>query len=39
MLKVINRVSYRSVLALFLFGLTPIPVGVSPEEELDGLTG
>lgn len=39
MLKVINRVSYRSVLTLFLFSLTPIPVGVSEEEELDGLTG
>ncbi|EXJ87228.1 hypothetical protein A1O3_04187 [Capronia epimyces CBS 606.96] len=39
MLKVINRVSYRSVLTLFLFGLTPIPVGVSEEEEMDGLTG
>ncbi|KAJ4505601.1 hypothetical protein HRR83_008600 [Exophiala dermatitidis] len=39
MLKVINRVSYRSVLTLFLFGLTPIPVGISEEEELDGLTG
>ncbi|KAI1620301.1 hypothetical protein EDD37DRAFT_173848 [Exophiala viscosa] len=39
MLKVINRVSYRSVLALFIFGLTPIPVGISTEEEMDGLTG
>ncbi|EXJ83352.1 hypothetical protein A1O1_06973 [Capronia coronata CBS 617.96] len=39
MLKVINRVSYRSVLTLFLFGLTPIPVGISEEEEMDGLTG
>ncbi|KAK7897674.1 hypothetical protein LTR67_004304 [Exophiala xenobiotica] len=39
MLKVINRVSYRSVLTLFLFGLTPIPVGVSKDEEMDGLTG
>jgi hypothetical protein len=39
MLKVINRVSYRSVLTLFLFGLTPIPVGISDEEEMDGLTG
>lgn len=39
MLKVINRVSYRSVLTLFLFCLTPIPNGISEEEELDGLTG
>ncbi|KIW19085.1 hypothetical protein PV08_03377 [Exophiala spinifera] len=39
MLKVINRVSYRSVLTLFIFGLTPIPVGVSKDEETDGLTG
>lgn len=39
MLKVVNRVSYRSVLTLFLFGLTPIPVGISEEEEMDGLTG
>lgn len=39
MLKVINRVSYRSVLTLFLFGLTPIPIGISEEEEMDGLTG
>ncbi|KAJ9645443.1 hypothetical protein H2204_001022 [Knufia peltigerae] len=39
MLKVINRVSYRSVLTLFLFGLTPIPVGVSRDEEVDGITG
>ncbi|KAJ9605800.1 hypothetical protein H2200_009649 [Cladophialophora chaetospira] len=39
MLKVINRVSYRSALALFLFSLTPVPVGISEEEEMDGLTG
>lgn len=39
MLKVINRVSYRSVLTLFLFGLTPIPVRVTKEEEMDGVTG
>lgn len=39
MLKVINRVSYRSVLTLFLFGLTPIPAGVSKDEEADGITG
>ncbi|EXJ61654.1 hypothetical protein A1O7_02083 [Cladophialophora yegresii CBS 114405] len=39
MLKVINRISYRSALALFLFSLTPVPVGISEEEEMDGLTG
>lgn len=39
MLKVINRVSYRSALVLFLFSLTPVPVGISEEEEADGLTG
>ncbi|TVY80592.1 hypothetical protein LSUE1_G003596 [Lachnellula suecica] len=38
-LKVINRVSYRSVLTLYLFGQTPIPVGISEEEELDGING
>ncbi|KIX92756.1 uncharacterized protein Z520_11608 [Fonsecaea multimorphosa CBS 102226] len=39
MLKVVNRVSYRSALTLFLFSLTPVPVGISEEEEMDGLTG
>jgi hypothetical protein len=39
MLKVINRVSYRSALALFLFALTPVPIGIPEEEEMDGLTG
>jgi hypothetical protein len=39
MLKVINRPSYRSMLALLLFALTPIPVGISEEEELDGVSG
>jgi hypothetical protein len=39
MLKVVNRISYRSALALFLFSLTPVPVGISEEEEMDGLTG
>ncbi|KIV96030.1 hypothetical protein PV10_03612 [Exophiala mesophila] len=39
MLTVINRVSYRSVLTLFIFGLTPIPLGISDEEESEGLTG
>ena len=39
MLKVINRVSYRSALALFLFSLTPVPVGISDDEETDGLNG
>ena len=39
MLKVINRPSYRSVLALYLFGQTPVPVGIPQEEELDGING
>jgi hypothetical protein len=39
MLKVINRPSYRSVLALYLFGQTPVPRGISREEELDGISG
>ena len=39
MLKVMNRVSYRSALALFLFSLTPVPIGISSDEEMDGLTG
>jgi hypothetical protein len=39
MLKVQHRTSYRSVLTLYLFGLTPIPIGISEEEEHDGLSG
>ncbi|KAK5055206.1 hypothetical protein LTR84_012955 [Exophiala bonariae] len=39
MLRAINQVSYRSVMTLFLFGLTPIPNGISDDEELEGLTG
>ncbi|CZR59983.1 uncharacterized protein PAC_09878 [Phialocephala subalpina] len=39
MLKVINRTSYRSVLTLYLFGQTPVPSGISDEEELDGISG
>lgn len=39
MLKVINRKSYRSVLTLYLFSQTPVPVGISEDEELDGLSG
>lgn len=39
MLKVINRPSYRSMLALLLFALTPIPVGITEDEELDGVSG
>jgi len=38
MLKVINRTSYRSVLTLYLFGQTPIPSGISDEEEMDGIS-
>ncbi|KAM0222210.1 hypothetical protein ACHAQD_004611 [Fusarium lateritium] len=39
MLRVINRPSYRSMLSLFLFALTPIPDGISEEEETDGISG
>lgn len=39
MLRVINRPSYRSMLTLFLFALTPIPTGISEQEELDGISG
>jgi hypothetical protein len=39
MLKVINRTSYRSILALYLFSQTPIPAGISEDEESDGISG
>lgn len=39
MLKGSNRISYRSVLTLYLFGQTPIPAGIFEEEELDGISG
>ncbi len=39
MLRVINRISYRSILSLFLFALTPVPADVSEEEEADGIFG
>lgn len=39
MLKAINQRSYRCILALFLFGLTPIPSGIDDNEESDGLSG
>lgn len=39
MLRVINRPSYQSMLALFLFALTPVPNGISEEEEADGICG
>ena len=39
MLKVINLPTYRSMLTLFLFALTPIPTGISEEEEVDGISG
>lgn len=29
---------YRSMLTLYLFGYTPIPEGISDDEELDGIT-
>lgn len=39
MLQAINRPSYSSMLSLFIFALTPIPVGISESEELDGVSG
>ncbi|KAJ4263105.1 hypothetical protein NW762_006723 [Fusarium torreyae] len=39
MLRVMNKPSYRSMLSLLLFALTPIPQGISEEEELDGISG
>ncbi|RVX70373.1 hypothetical protein B0A52_05872 [Exophiala mesophila] len=39
LLKIINRPCYRSMLTLLLFALTPIPVGISEDEELDGVSG
>ncbi|KAL5342677.1 hypothetical protein BJX70DRAFT_394511 [Aspergillus crustosus] len=39
MLRVINRPSYRSMLALFLFAMTPVPAEISEEEEADGIFG
>ncbi|KAJ4156674.1 hypothetical protein NW754_008315 [Fusarium falciforme] len=39
MLRIINRPSYRSMLSLLLFALTPIPDGISEEEEADGISG
>ncbi|QPC76476.1 hypothetical protein HYE68_007228 [Fusarium pseudograminearum] len=39
MLRIINRPSYRSMLSLLLFALTPIPEGISEEEETDGISG
>ncbi|KFA50696.1 hypothetical protein S40293_04907 [Stachybotrys chartarum IBT 40293] len=39
MLRIMNRPSYRSMLSLYLFALTPIPAGINEEEELDGISG
>ncbi|KAM0518947.1 hypothetical protein ACHAPE_003937 [Trichoderma viride] len=39
MLRIVNRPSYRSMLSLFLFALTPIPMGISEDEEADGVSG
>ena len=39
MVALLNQVSYRSVLALYLFAQTPVPVGIYEEEELSGITG
>lgn len=38
MLKVIHRTSYRSFLTLYLFAHTPIPSGISEDEEQDGMS-
>ncbi|KAJ4193243.1 hypothetical protein NW755_003237 [Fusarium falciforme] len=34
-----DKPSYRSMLSLLLFALTPIPDGISEEEEADGISG
>ena len=39
MLRAVNRTSYRSALTLYLFAQTPIPVAISEDEELDGISG
>ncbi|KNG81079.1 hypothetical protein ANOM_011046 [Aspergillus nomiae NRRL 13137] len=39
MLKAINVRSYQSVFSLILFGLTPVPIGVGEDEEMEGLSG
>ncbi|KAK2008845.1 hypothetical protein LZ32DRAFT_694437 [Colletotrichum eremochloae] len=39
MLRVMNRVSYQSVLTLFIFSQTPIPVGITKDEEENGISG
>jgi hypothetical protein len=39
MLRVINRVSYRSVITLYIFSMTPYPVGLAPGEANDGIAG
>ncbi|KAF2708413.1 hypothetical protein K504DRAFT_434871 [Pleomassaria siparia CBS 279.74] len=38
MLKVMNRVSYRSILTLYLFAQTPTPVDISGDEESEGIS-
>lgn len=39
MLRIINYASYRSILALYLFSQTPIPIGISDEEQSMGISG
>ncbi|CAH0043607.1 unnamed protein product [Clonostachys solani] len=39
MVKAMNQISYQSIFALYLFGQTPIPIGISEDERLDGLSG
>ncbi|KAH7139467.1 hypothetical protein B0J11DRAFT_516867 [Dendryphion nanum] len=36
--RLVNRVSYRSILALYLFSQTPTPIGITEEEEQDGIS-
>ena len=38
LLKAINRPCYRSMWSLYLFAMVPIPVGISEEEEDDGIS-
>lgn len=39
MITLLNQVSYRSVLALYLFAQTPVPADICEGEEFAGITG
>lgn len=39
MIALLNKVSYQSVLSLYLFAQTPVPAGIDEDEELSGITG